>query len=90
MNHGALDHPLESGCRLCVFAPVADQVVEFLIDVIAQILPQKLEIDRTGAQHGRGVAVFRKAQKKMLEGCVFVVTLIGDGKGAVKGLFEIT
>ena len=46
MDHGALDHALEAGGRLGVFASVGDQVVEFLVDIVAQVLAQSVEIDR--------------------------------------------
>ncbi len=89
VNNGALDHPLESGGGLCILAPVADQIVELLIDIIAQILSQQLEIDRASPQDRRRVGIFGEAQQKVFESRIFVMALIGDGKGAVKSLFEI-
>ena len=89
MDHGALDDALEAGRRLGVLAAVGDEIVEFVIDVFAQILAQHVEIDRTGAHHGGGVGIVDQTQQQMLERRIFVMPLIGDGERAVKRLFEI-
>ena len=49
MDHRALDDALEAGRRLGVLAAVADEIVEFLVDIVAQVLAQQVEIDRAGA-----------------------------------------
>jgi hypothetical protein len=90
MDHGALDHPLKAGSRFCVFASVGDQVFEFLVDIVPQVLAQSVQLYRAGAHHGGRIAVVDKAQKEVLEGRIFVVALVGSRKRTMERLFEIT
>ena len=83
-DDGALDDALKAGGRLALVRVFIDQIVEFAIDVVAQILRQQFEIDRTGAQHRRGVGVLDKAEQQMFERGVFVMTLARGGEGAVQ------
>ena len=90
MDDGALDDPLEAGGRFCVFAPVGDQVLEFLIDIVAKVLPKSVKLYRAGAHDGGRIAVVDKAQKQVLESRIFVVALVGSRKRTMERLFEIT
>ncbi len=62
MDHCALNDALEPGRGLGILAAIADEIVEFLIDIIAQVLAQNVEIDRTRPQHRRGIAVLGETQ----------------------------
>ena len=89
VNDGALNDALKTRRRLGVFAAVGDQIVEFLVDIFAKVLLQKIEIDRAGAQDRGGIAIIDQAQQQMLERGVFVMALVGDGERAMERLFEI-
>ena len=89
MNDRPLDDALKSRRRLGVLAILTDQIVEFLVDIFAEILSQKIEIDRTGPQHGGGIAILGQTEQQMLKRGIFVMPFIGDGQGPVQRLFEI-
>ncbi len=89
VNDGALNDALKARRRLGVFAAIADQIVELLVDVVAKVLLQMVEIDRAGAKNRRSVAIIRQAQKQMLQRGVFMMALVGDGECAMERLFEI-
>ena len=89
MDDRALDDALETGGRLGVVAPVGDEIVEFGIDVIAQCLAQRVQIDRAGP-HDRGrVQVVDEAEQQVLERRIFMAPFIGGLKRPVKRLLEI-
>ncbi len=88
MNHRALDHALESGGRLGVFAPFRDQVVQLGFDVGGEAALELVEIDIAGPHHRGGVLVLEQRQQKMLQCGVLVMPLIGEGKRPVERLFE--
>ncbi len=89
MDHGALDHPLEAGGRLGVLVQFGGEIVEFVLDIADQVLAQGVEIDRTGAHHGRRVGVVEQAQQQMFERRIFVPPFGGGSKRAMEGLFKV-
>ncbi len=89
MDDGALDDALKARGGLGVFAAVADEIIEFLIDIVAQILAQHLEIDRTGAQHRRRLAILRQTQQEMFERRIFMMPLVRNGESTMESLFEV-
>ena len=89
MDHRTLDHALKTRRGLGIFAPVTDEIVELLVNIVAEVLPQQFDIDGTGPQHRRRVVVFGQAQKQVFERRIFMMTLVGDRKSAMQRLFEI-
>ena len=88
MDHRALDHALESGGGLGILAAVGDQIVKLVVEILDEIAAQLVEIDIAGAHHRGRVLVVDQREQQMFKGRVFVVALVGDGEGAVEGLFE--
>ena len=88
VNHRALHDALESGGRLGLLAGLDDQVFEFRIDILGQILAQDVEIDAAGAHHRGRVAVVDQRQQEMFQRRIFVPPLVGDGERPVQGLFQ--
>ena len=80
VDHGTLDHPVEAGRRLGILATVADEIFELAVDVVAQILLQKVEIDRAGPQHSRRFGVVGQTEQQMLKRRVLVVALVCHGE----------
>ena len=89
MDHGALDHALEAGRRLGVFAILDDQAAQLGVEIAGQRLLDGRQVHVAGAHHPRRVLVVRQGQEQMLQGRILVLTLVGVGHGAVEGLFEI-
>ncbi len=88
VDMGALDDALETGGRLGVVVAFRDEVFEFLVDVLDEVLLQDLDVDRAGLHHGARVAVVGQREKQMLERRIFVMAIVGDRQCAVEGLFE--
>ncbi len=84
----ALDHALEAGGRLAILGAVGDQVFQLGFEIGDQAAAQLVEIDVAGAHHGRSILVVDQRQQQMLERRVFVMTFVGECKGAVKRLLE--
>ncbi len=89
MDHGALDHPLETGGRLGVLVQFGGEIGQFVLDVGDEALAQHVEIDRTGAHHRRRVRIVEQAQQQMFERRIFVPALGSGRQGAMQSLFEI-
>ena len=87
VDGGALDHALESGGGLRVPRAFGGQAGQVLVQELAQLGPQLVEVDPTGAQHGRGVGVVGQAEQQVLQRGIFVAALAGDRQGAVQRLF---
>ena len=90
MDDSPLDHTLEAGGRLRILTAIGNEVFEFLVDIIAQILAEGVELDRAGTHDGSRIGIIDEAQKKMFERRIFVVALIGSRKRTMERLFEIT
>ncbi|MNX88273.1 hypothetical protein D3C86_1202360 [compost metagenome] len=88
MNDGPLDDPLEAGCGLGILVVTGHEVGQFVVDVIADSLAQRIEIDVAGAHHGSGIRVVDQRQKEMFKRRIFVVTLICKGQCLVQRLLE--
>ena len=85
---GALDHALEAGGRLGVVAAVRHEVLELVLDVVDDLLLQHVDVDRAGFEHRGGVGVVGQRQEEVLQRRIFMVPVVGQGQGAVQGLFE--
>ena len=83
-DDGALHDALETGGRLAVACRFIDQIVQFAVDVVAQILAEQIEIDRAGAQDRGRVGVVDEAQQKMLERRIFMVALSRRSERAIE------
>ncbi len=90
VDRGALHHALEAGGRLRIARPVGGEAGEVLVEELGQVVPQLVEIDPAGPQHGGGVAVIGEAEQQMFERRVFVPALAGKGQGAMKRLFQVS
>ena len=88
MNDRALDHALEAGGRLGVLIGIRDQVLELAFQVSHEAAAQLLQIDIAGAHHRGRVLVVHERQQQVLERCVFVTPLIGEGQGTMERLLE--
>ncbi len=89
MNGGTLHHTLETGRGLGVVAHGRDQVVEIVVEELADRAAQLLDVDVAGAHHGDGVGVVAQGDQKMFKSRVFVAALGGGGERMMKGLFEV-
>ena len=88
VDHGALNDPLEAGCRLGVLGPVGDQVLKLGLKISDETAAQFVQIDIASA-HDRGrVLVLDERQQQMLKRGVLVMALIGERQGTVERLFE--
>jgi hypothetical protein len=87
VDDGALDDALEPCGRLGILAGLADQIVEFVVDVVDETLTQRVEVDVAGPHDGGRVLIIQQRQQEMLQRGVFVMALVGDGERAVQGLF---
>ncbi len=88
MERRALNDALEAVGRLGLFLTVDDEVLEFGVEILNDGLPQQVEVDAAGAQHGRRIDVVDQRQQEMLERRIFVTALVGEGERPTKGLFE--
>lgn len=88
MNHGALDDALESRGRFGGLARGGDEIFKLGVDVVKEILPQLIEIDRASPHHGRGVRIVDQAQQEMFERGELMPPLAGGVDGAVERLFK--
>ena len=88
VDHRALDHALEAGGGFGVLAIVHHERAQFGVHIVGEGGAKGAEVDVAGAHHPRGFLVVDEGQEQMLQGCVLVLTLVGVGYGAMKGLFE--
>ncbi len=88
VDHGALDHALEPGRRLRILVAVADQVLEFGLEVRGQAAAQLVEVDVAGPHHRRRVLIVDQGEQEVLERRIFMVPLIGERQCTVEGLFK--
>jgi hypothetical protein len=83
----ALQHPLEPGGRLGFAVVASDDIAELVVDVIAQVAAQPLDIDIASPHDRDRVLVVDQRQQKVLEGGVIVPPVVGVGEGPTQGLF---
>ena len=83
-----LDDALEPRGGLGTLVVVVDRPAEVVVQVRAQVLAQRLDIDAAGPQNGDGVVVFGQGQQEMLERRVFVATPAGERQRPVKALLK--
>ena len=86
----ALHDPLETRRGLRIARAVSRETREVLVEKVAQIGPELIEIDAAGPEHGRGIIVVGQPQQEVFEGRVYVPPLAGERQGAMQRLFEIT
>jgi hypothetical protein len=86
MNRRALQHALEAGGRLGLGVMGADDVAQLVVDVVAEIAAQALDIDVAGPHDCDRVLVVHQGQQQMLEGGVIVPPVVGVGEGPAQGL----
>ena len=84
-----LHHALEAGSRLRVAGAVGGQAAQVLVEELAQILAQLVEIDAAGAEHGCGVAVIGEAQQQVFQRRILVTPLACERQGSMERLFEV-
>ncbi len=88
MDMRALDDALESCRRLGVVIAVGDEVLEFVLDIIDDLLLQDIDIHRTGP-HDRGrVRILCQRQQEVFERRIFMMAVVGEGQSTVERLFE--
>ena len=89
VDRRALHDALEPGGRLRVARPVGGQAGQVLVEELAQIGAQLVQVHPAGAQHGRRVGVVRQPEQQMLQGGVFVAAFARERQRAMQRLFEI-
>ncbi len=88
MDHGALNHPLESGCGARVLPVGHDEAVQFLVDEVLEIVAQGIDIDIAAGEDGERIAILGQGQQQMLERGKFVRPLTRQVHRLVEGLFQ--
>jgi hypothetical protein len=88
VHHRALDDPLETerGLRVDLVGARHDRRV--VVDEMRQILPQIVDVGRTGAQDRGGRGVVEQCQQQMLDGDEFVTGLSGLDERHVQTDFQ--
>ena len=84
----ALDDALEACRGLGILVVAGDEIVQFRIDVVENGAAEFFEVHVARPHHRPGFGVVDERQKQMLEGCVFVVPLVGESQRLVQRLFE--
>ncbi len=90
VDHRALDHTLETGCRLGVIAICRGQGCQIIVDVKGEFSLQRLQIDVAGLHDSGSFRIVNKCQKQMLQRGILVATLVRVADRAVQCLFERT
>ncbi len=88
MDDRALDDALEAGGRLGILVITGDEIVQLGVDVGEDRMLQLVEIDVAGAHDGGRLGIVDKRKQQVLEGCVFMVPLIGERQRLMKRLFQ--
>ena len=86
VDGGALQHALEAGGRLGFGMVAADDVAELVVDIVAEVAAQPLDIDVAGPHDRDRVLVVDQRQQQVLEGGVVVPPVVGVGEGPAQGL----
>ena len=89
MDGGALDDALEAGGRQRLTRRLCDDAFQTIVDEGFEIVPQAVDIDTAGLEHGRRILVLRHRQQQVLERGVLVPALARQGEGSVEGLLEV-
>ena len=90
IQHGALHHPLETGCRLRVFGLLDHQCRQIIVDVLHKCGAQHIDIDIASPHDLRRIGIVNQCQQEMLQGGIFVVALARQADRPVQGLFKAT
>ncbi len=88
VDRGALHDTLEAGRRLRLVDRLDDQVLELGVDVLHDVLAQRIEIDVAGPKHRGGVGIVDQREEQVLQRRVFVPTLVGERERLAEGLFQ--
>jgi hypothetical protein len=89
MDRRALQHALKGGGRFGFLGVAVDEICEFAVEVMRDLVAQIGQGDAARAQHRHGILIVGQGQQQMLQRRVFVIALVGDGKGAVECLFKV-
>ncbi len=89
MDGRPLQHALEAGGRLGILAVIADQTLEFGLDVIGEVAAQFLDVHTAGAQNGDRVLIVGQSKQEMLQGGELVMSFVRQREGTVKALFQV-
>jgi hypothetical protein len=84
-----LDDTLEAGRGLGILVGIVHEVLKLAFEVGSKAAPQLVEINVACPHDRRRILVVQQRQQQMLEGGVFVMTLVRERQCAVQGLFEI-
>ena len=84
----ALDDALEACGRLRIVMLLRHEVLEFVLDIVDDLLLQHVDVDRAGLEDRIGVGVVRQRQEQVLQRRIFVVPVVGQGQGTVERLFK--
>ena len=85
----ALDHTLEAGGRLRVFAVIDDEGSQFVVHVVREGGAQRPEFDIARPHHAGGFFVIDQTEEQMLQRRVLMFALVRVGDGAMQGFFEL-
>jgi hypothetical protein len=80
----ALDHALEARRGLGVLPVIDHQRAELIVHIAGQGGPEGAQVDVAGAHDGCGFLIVDKRQEQMLQGRIFVLSLIGVSDGAMQ------
>ena len=87
-DKGQVVIPAEIRRRLGIVLSVADQIVEFGVDIFDEIAPQEFEVDVAGPHDRGGILVVQKRKQQVLERGIFLPALVGIVERLVERLLE--
>ncbi len=90
VNHGALDHALESGGGFGLSRRFRHQVGKFGVDIVGEVVAQFFDVDAAGLHHGHCVLVLRQGEQEMFERRKLLTALSGVGERTMQGLLKGT
>ncbi len=88
MDGGALHDALEAGCRLGFVGRFDNDVFEFGVDIVDDVLAQQVEIDVARPEHRGRVRIVDQREQQMFQRRIFVPPLVGERERLAKGLFQ--
>ena len=88
MEHGALHDTLERGGRVNSAAILHDERGAVVVEIVGEVAAQLVEIELARSHDLGGILILGQREKKMLQGRVLMLPLLGEIHGAFESAFE--